>query len=368
MPKEEKQFDFGITTLMGARFSVFITLVKKYGYDKKYRKKVVYSGLISLIVSALAYFDKLVFALKSKPKNVKDPVFILGHWRSGTTLLHNLLCLDPETAFTTTYQTVFPNNLFSFQWLFKPIMKLAMPSHRPVDNVKLDANFPQEEEFALNNEIPFSFYNWWYFPKSTRAIADEYLLDKTTSAEAKKEWAANFKRFVTRCILNTKGSRFISKNPPHTARIPELLKLYPNAKFIFIDRNPYEVVRSTNAFYRSILEGIKVQDISEAKLMSDILYVYKALIEKYDQDKKLIPEGNLLEIKYADLVANPKVTVELIYTDLLKDDFSRIEMGLDAYLDKQSHTLKEYQYKPEFTEKVNKALREIITDQNYTVL
>ncbi len=365
---EQKQFSFGVTTLMGARFGVLRFLIKKYGYDKKYRKKVFYTHLISLVVTGLGYFDRLVFALKKKPTKLKDPIFVLGHWRSGTTHLHNLVCLDEETAYTTTYQTVFPNNLFSFQWLFKGLMRIAMPSHRPVDNVKLDPNYPQEEEFALNNEIPFSFYNWWYFPKSTRAIADEYLLDKTASEKAKKEWAENFKRFVTRCILNTKGVRFVSKNPPHTARIPELLKLYPNAKFVFIHRNPYEVVRSTNAFYKSILEGIKIQDISEEQLMEDILYGYKELIAKYEIDKPVIPEGNLLEVTYSELVEDSKLSIERIYSDLLKDDFSRIEKHLDEYLSKQSHVLKEYKYEPEFIAKVNAALGHILESQGYQKL
>ena len=365
---DKKQFSFGVTTLMGARFGVLRFLLKKYGYDKKYRKKVFFTSLISLIVTGLSYFDKLVFALKKKPANLKDPVFVLGHWRSGTTLLHNLLCLDKETAFTTTYQTVFPNNLFAFQWLFKGVMRIAMPSHRPVDNVKLDPNYPQEEEFALNNEIPISFYNWWYFPKSTRSIADEYLLDKTASAEAKLIWRINFKRFVTRCILNTKGVRFISKNPPHTARIPELLKLYPNAKFIFIHRNPYEVVHSTNAFYKSILEGIKLQDISDEQLMENILYTNKELIAKYEKDKGLIPKGNLLEITYAELVEDSKPLIEQIYKTLLKDDFSRIEKPLVTYLKKQSHSLKNYEFQSNFVQNVNNSLGQIIENQGYQKL
>jgi hypothetical protein len=363
-----KSFDFGITTLMGARFSVLKYLLSKYGYDKKYQKKVIYSSLISLVVSLLAYADKIVFALKGKPKNLKDPVFVLGHWRSGTTFLHNLLCLDKDTAFCTTYQTVFPNNLFAFQWFFKPIMKMAMPSHRPVDNVELNPNYPQEEEFALNNEIPFSFYNWWYFPKKTRAIADEYLLDKTTSQKDWDLWSKNFKRFVQRCILNTNGRRFISKNPPHTARIPQLLKLYPNAKFIFIHRNPYEVVRSTNSFYKSILEGIKLQDIEDEQLLDDILEVYRSLIEKYYEDSNLIPEKNRFEVRYGDLVNDPKHIIKSIYQDLLQDDFTRVEKPLTAFVEGLSHQLKEYKYQPEFIEKVNAALGEIIKKQDYDLL
>ncbi len=365
--KKEKQFAFKITTLAGAQFSVFRYVSKKYGVEKKYHTKWLLSGLVSLISSFFSIFDKLVFALKSKPKNLKDPVFIIGHWRSGTTLLHNLMCSDPETGYPTTYQTIFPNNLFSFQWLFKFFMKALMPDKRPVDNVSLHVDFPQEEEFALNNEIPFSFYNWWYFPKKTREIANEYLLDKTTSEKDKELWKHNFRRFVTRSLMNTKGIRFISKNPPHTARIPQLLELYPNAKFIYIHRNPYEVVRSTIAFYKSILPATQLQDIDEDTLVNDILWVYKELVLKYETDKINIPLKNLIEIKYSDLVSAPDSEIQSIYKNLLNDDYKRVEKNVNDYVESINHTLKSYKYTSEFLAQVNKELSEIIELKGYTV-
>jgi hypothetical protein len=358
----------GITTLAGARFKVFRFVSKKYGVEKKYRTKWIISGLISVICTFFSFFDQLVYAFKKKPKNLKDPIFIIGHWRSGTTLLHNLMCSDPEMGYSTTYQTVFPNNLFSFQWLFKLVMKMLMPDKRPVDNVLLNVNYPQEEEFAINNEIPFSFYNWWYFPKKTREIADEYLLDKTTKSADTKLWKENFKRFVNRSLLNTSGIRFISKNPPHTARIPQILSMYPNAKFIYIHRNPYEVVRSTVAFFKSILPTTQLQEIDDETLMSDILWVYKNLILKYELDKKGIPSENLIEIKYTDLVSDPEKEIKQIYNNLLKEDYSRVEGNVKTYIDSLNHKLKKYKYNTEFLAKVNRELLEIIKLKEYEVL
>lgn len=365
---QEKKFAFKITTLAGAQLSVFLFVSRKYGIENKYKTKWLLSGLVSVISSFFSIFDKLVYALKSKPKNLKDPVFIIGHWRSGTTLLHNLMCSDSETGYPTTYQTIFPNNLFSFQWLFKFFMKAMMPNKRPIDNVSLHVNFPQEEEFALNNEIPFSFYNWWYFPKKTRAIANEYLLNKTLSDEDIEIWKNNYKRFVDRSLINTKGIRFVSKNPPNTARIPQLLELYPNAKFIYIHRNPYEVIRSTIAFYKSILPATQLQDIDEDTLISDILWVYKELILKYESDKKSIPSNNLIEITYADLVSKPDMEIQQIYKNLLNDDYKRVEKNVNEYVESINHTLKEYKYKSEFLTQVNAELSEIIALKGYEVL
>lgn len=243
-----------------------------------------------------------------------------------------------------------------------------MPDKRPVDNVSLHVDYPQEEEFALNNEIPFSFYNWWYFPKDTREIANEYLLNRTTRKEDIKEWKSNFKRFAERSVINTNGLRFISKNPPHTARIPQLLELYPNAKFIYIHRNPYEVIRSTFAFYKSILPATQLQTIDEDSLLKDIIWVYKELINKYEADKNKIPINNLIEITYSDLVAHPDKEIQHIYKDLLKDDYNRVKPNMDSYLNSLNHTLKKYKYSKEFLAKINKELVEIINMKGYEVL
>ena len=365
MSVKNQKFDFGITALAGARIGVFRYLLKKYGVEKKYISKYRLSAFVSVISSFFGVFDGIVYYFKAKPANLKDPVFIIGHWRSGTTFLHNLMCTDPTVGFTTTYQSVFPNNIFAFQWLFKFFIKKLMPERRPIDNVLLGADFPQEDEFALNNEIPFSFYNWWYFPKKTEEIANEYLFG--TSADPKDiiNWKNNFRRFVIRSLMNTKGKRFVSKNPPHTARIKYLLGLYPNAKFIYIDRNPYEVIHSTFAFYKGVLPGIQLQDIDDEKLMKDIIWVYKGLYEKYEKDKFKIPSCNLMEIRYSDLTNDPKNIVKAIYSDLLKDDYSRISSSMDQFLGKQNHKLKEYNFGVDFLKNVNKHLSKIIEKQGY---
>ena len=76
------------------------------------------------------------------------PLFILGHWRSGTTFVHNVFCKDKQFGYTTTYQTVFPNIMLSGQWLFRRCMAAVMPERRPADNMVLSPARPREEVFA----------------------------------------------------------------------------------------------------------------------------------------------------------------------------------------------------------------------------
>lgn len=369
MAEQKRNFNFGITVLAGARYTHFKQLSKEYGVEKKYKTKWRTSLIVSLISSFFSIFDQYFFSKKTLPIKIKDPIFILGHWRSGTTFLHNLMCLDPQMSFTTTYQSIFPNNLFFFQNLFKFFMKILMPKKRPVDNVLLNADYPQEEEFALTNAYGKSFYNWWYFPKSIRKIAEKQLLGKNLTFEENELWKVNFKHYVSRTMAHSKTNRYISKNPPHTARIPQLLALYPNAKFIYIHRNPYEVIQSTFAFYKSILPGIQLQDINDKTLLDAIIWVYKNLIHKYEIDKNEIPKGNLLEVTYKNLIEDPKTVIQTIYEQLLKEDFTHIQSKTHDFIkEKKAHVLKKYLFEPDYLSLVNSELSDIIKLKGYEVL
>ena len=80
-----------------------------------------------------------------------DPIFILGHWRSGTTLLHELLALDPRHTFPDTYAAYCPNHFLVSAWLFRPLLGFLLPARRPMDNMEAGWDRPQEDEFALCN-------------------------------------------------------------------------------------------------------------------------------------------------------------------------------------------------------------------------
>ena len=105
------QFDkLPINTLVGADWDTFkkITAGQVIGedYKGKYRLTKVVGRLLSTLVPLQdRRYEKM---LASKPLEM-DPLFILGHWRSGTTFVHNVFACDKHFGYTTTYQTVFPN-------------------------------------------------------------------------------------------------------------------------------------------------------------------------------------------------------------------------------------------------------------------
>lgn len=258
------------------------------------------------------------------------PVFLIGHWRSGTTLLHNLLSQDPQMGYVTTYHATFPSVLLSGKWLFKTFMELALPRRRAGDNVQMNANYPQEEEFALGNMGYHSLYYFWYFPTHLPTYYNQFAALEADQKTA-KIWKENYSELVKKALVDTQGSIFLSKNPPNTARIKRLLELYPDAKFVYIYRNPIDVFLSTQKFFSAMLPYLQFETISPEQLEAHILQLYICLYNQYEQDKGLIPAGNLVEVRYEDLVQRPMPILEQLYADLSLPNFNRAQAPIAAY-------------------------------------
>jgi hypothetical protein len=298
----------------------------------------------------------------------RPPIYILGHWRSGTTLLHNLMCCHKNIAYPTTYQTVFPNNLFFFKGVMRAIMQYYLPDKRLVDHIKMHVDFPQEEDFALGNEEGFSFYYWFFFPNEYQKITDEFLSLSSEDAKKMKKYKLGYKRFIKRCLLNVGGDQYIAKNPPNMARIPFILDLFPGSRFVYIERNPYEVLMSTFRFHKGFLKTLQLQDMDDETLWKFIIQTYGVMYHRYQESKHLIPQKNLVEIKYEELVADPgKIYNSLrlgIFSDL-KTDVSKLKSLIEA---NQAHSANTYHFEKEYIARVNAKLASVIERQGYQVL
>ena len=168
-----------INTLVGADWKTFKGVTEGRIVDKGYKQKYYLTKSVCRLLSLLQPFeDRKYKKLLADKKIENDPVFILGHWRSGTTFVHNVFSCDKQFGYNTTYQTVFPNLMLFGQSFFKKQTSLLMPDKRPTDNMELKVDLPQEEEFALSNMIPYSFYNFWFFPKYWQEYSKKYLLLK----------------------------------------------------------------------------------------------------------------------------------------------------------------------------------------------
>lgn len=338
-----------VNTLVGADWKTFKGITEGREIDPAYKGKYRLTKAVCRLLSFLTPIQEHRYQrlLADKPL-VHDPVFILGHWRSGTTFMHNVFSCDKHFGYNTTYQTVFPHLIMWGQPFFKKNMSWLMPDHRPTDNMELAVDLPQEEEFAITNMCPYTYYNFWFLPRHIQEYANKYLLFNEITPEELKAFEEAFMRVIKISLWNTHGTQFLSKNPPHTGRIKELVKMFPNAKFIYLMRNPYTVFESTRSFFINTIKPLKLQDISDDEIRENILIVYSKLYHKYEEDKHLIPKGNLVEVRFEDYEKDTFDMTKEIYDKLSLPNFEEAKNSILAYIDKKKGYKKNrYKYSPE---------------------
>lgn len=357
-----------ISTLAGSTIRNYFKVIRHQKIEPQFFIKIILTTLIILIATPFHWWEQLVFHRKlSKLSMPKAPLFIIGHWRSGTTLLHNVLCKDPEASYMTTYQSLFPNNLAS-KWIFKTFMKLNMPNKRPSDNVELNINFPQEDEFALSNCQANAYYNFFYFPREYKSYYKKAIKHEGLNNRNKRKWFSAYDRLIKKALINTKGKRVIFKNPVNTARIDKLLKLYPDAKFLYIYRNPITVFYSTQKFFQKLFPTLWMHKVDKPFIDQLIFDIYKSLLSDYEAQKALIPAENLMELKFEEFEDRPASEMKKIYAQLLNEDYAKVENYFNEYLDSlKGYQKNSYELDQEVIDKVYTHWGQYMEKYNYSV-
>lgn len=288
-------------------------------------------GVAAALNTFAGVFDKLMFShLVRQTKLSEPPLFVLGHWRSGTTLLHELLVLDPRHTFPNTYQCFEPGHFLWTEWFVPPLMRWALPEKRPMDDMAAGWERPQEDEFALVNLGQPSPYLAWAFPNHG-PVADDYLDLQSLSETQREQWKRTWHEFVQKIALRH-GGRIVLKSPTHTARVKTILEVFPEAKFVHIVRDPLALFPSTVRLWRSLSEVQGMHALGDAHwIEGHVLDTFVRMYERFEQDRELIPPGHLYDVRYESLIADPVGQLREVYGQLDLGDFSRVERAIAEY-------------------------------------
>ena len=319
---------------------------------------------LGTIHSLAGLAERLIYSRKlPKTKDLQPPIFVIGHWRTGTTWLHELLTLDPRHSFPSTYHCAEPNHFLLSERLLKS-WKWLIPTRRPMDNVEVGFDRPQEDEFALALLGQPSPYLTIAFP-NRRHHDDAYLDIESLPAPLRDSWDRTFLRFLRRVAYRNPG-RLVLKSPTHSHRIPTLLRLFPDARFVQIVRDPRVVFPSTVHLWKSLYrkQGLQIPRFEglEARVFED----GRRLHESLESGRRLIPPGRFHRVRYEELVDDPLGEVARIYDRLDLGDFAPCRPLLERRVAEQSdYRTNRYGQDDALLDRIEQEWSAIIDSQGY---
>jgi hypothetical protein len=272
----------------------------------------------------IAYLFDNLFYPDHQDQDVKEPVFIVGNFRSGTTFLHRLITKDDQSTSFTSFELYMAPSVVGrkfYRWLLKINYAIGNPArwviglfNRIVEKeaymhkIGLD-EVEEDGQVLFHVWSSFDLLAFFPFPK----LIKKYIYyDDQVAAEVKKRDMEYYSEIVRKHIYSHGGRRYISKNPSYSPKVKTLHQYFPDAKFINIVRNPLQVIPSTISLYSKHCRTYGNPE-SEYNLQETVIEHTKHWYLYPHQYLKTLPADQYIRVLYKDLVADPEGTIEKIY-------------------------------------------------------
>ncbi len=328
------------TPLVGIHGKEWLRLIARHGLTIpwQYWPRALFTSFASLVNTAIGTWERRRYADALEHVTICAPVFVIGHHRSGTTHLWNLLATNPRFAYPNVLQAVFPHTFLTVESAVNRIARHATPKRRPQDNMPLEPDSPIEEERAICAMTLLSMQMGRHFPHA-RTRYRRYLTMADAPLHERQVWQHALDRFARKLTLKQAlphaeagDTTLLFKSPDHTGKIDLILAQYPDAQFIHIHRHPYAVFQSTRRMELTTQPVYAYQRQDPATVDDFILWRYRAMYDAFFQHCPSIPTGQYVEVRYDDLVAAPLTELARVYRALGWSDFTTARAPLERYL------------------------------------
>ncbi|MXZ92565.1 MAG: sulfotransferase [Chloroflexi bacterium] len=327
-------FSTGFNSFLATgRLGLALRLGFRYGVDRRFIPR--YLGLLAAdtIFAPLRVWQSVAYGRRIREAEIHpEPIFLLGFWRSGTTLLHNLLAMDPQWGFVNTYQAALPDVFLAGQRRVRRMIESRLPVDRGVDNIPVDLAMPQEEEIALMCSSGLSPYVSLNFPRTADETLEYLFPGDGLSSRNRERWQAEYIKLLKAASFYMDGKPLVLKSPSNTSRIGALLKLFPKARFVYLQRNPYDTLRSYVRLLGLMNGWHALQSVDFDELLLRQVKIYRRMAEAYLEQREMIPEGRLVELRYEELERDKMGQVRLIYEALGLEGYDGFEPRLEEYV------------------------------------
>jgi hypothetical protein len=353
--------------LCGAGTLTLLRVLARHGLPLRHLPEIVIALAVSVLRAPFSLAEHL-YTLAERPRlGVKEaPVFILGHWRSGTTHLYNVMSKAHAFGYVSPFATALPWDFLLLGRLFEPVLKKALPEHRFIDSIPVEPDSPQEDEIGLANMTPHSFYHGLYFPRRFEETFNAGVFFDGLTQDEVARWQRLVRYYFDKLSIGQGGRRLLIKNPVYTARVAILRALWPEAKFIHIHRNPYKVFVSMRNFYAQLFRELALEPYQHVDIDNFILATYRRMMDTYTKESAGLPPHQLVELSFEDFQKAPMTELKRIYATLSLPGFAEAEPRFARYLDSVREYRKNvYSFPAEAKERVSRHWQTYIERWSY---
>ncbi len=349
--------------LLGCRFDKWMYLLRDNHFliDKGRLGETVYITAVSLVLYPLALLEKLIYDRRINETPIRQqPLYILGHWRSGTTYIQNILSRDPQFSWCDPVSTATINNCLLLRNMLTKAEASRLETARPMDNMKYQLDLPLEDAFGLATISPYTIIHMIAFPHwYKKYIPCAFVQD--LPKKAKESWRKAYLYMLKKLTFIHGDKQLMLKSPDNTAHVGELLALFPDAKFINIYREPYTTIMSTINMFQKQMDvlGIGPKPDGDFPIMLEdtILGIFERMYRELFELEKTLPPDQYISIRYEDFVKAPIAYLRRIYDALGLDGFEEARPRFEEYVaNQQGYVKNHFELNDRLRKKINSRL------------
>lgn len=290
-------------------------------------------------------------------QRVEQPVFIVGHARSGTTLMHRLMSADGDRfSYFLYWETFFPSLLQkkairALGWLDARLLggfthrrlqawdERTFGPYRHMHNMSLWN--AEEDCFAMTAAF---VTQQWSLDIPMLDVVDFFHLDQMS--HKRRRWMHHYRELVKRQLLLNGGNRtHLSKNPMMSGWVDALIETFPDARIVVMMRNPEECIPSCLKLVQASWKGrgwAKGDYETSLEILAGIAY------EHFENPRRALARHPLVPqvvVDYRHLTRAPRETVQGVYRALGLP----LSESYDAWLTAQAEREKKHHSKFEYS-------------------
>jgi len=242
-------------------------------------------------------------------QEVREPLFIVGLPRSGTTLLHSLLAADPEHRCPLMWEVRSPSpptvadekrriqratrNCKFFDWLAPGFRYVhAVGAEVPQECISLMTPTFMSDQFDAMYYVPS--YRAWFFQQDLQP-AYEY-----------------HRRFLQHLQFRRAARRWILKAPTHMSAMPALLSVYPDALFVQTHRTPIDAMASVSSLV-TILRSAFSDAVDPFTVCREAIHYWSETMDKFLNERDRLASTRICDVEFDEISRDPIAAIRRIY-------------------------------------------------------